>query len=111
MMYCGKRISGWMRFMYLVRLWITKTFGDNRTRYENPETGEDDPNGIPFESKRDIAAMEWAYAMHRFMSNETTGYDRDFVNDRIWYELATLEEQDARAKFEAAVHTCMLRGM
>jgi hypothetical protein len=100
-LYCGKQISGLMRGKYLAKLWLTKKFGNTKTRKINPETGEDDPNGYPVESERDIAAMEWAYATQGLTADKP-GYDKDFVNDRIWYELATPEEQDERARFEMA---------
>lgn len=89
MKYIGKRITSYMRFEYLFKLWLAKKFGSKKI----VET----PDGIPCESERDIASMLWHYIWH---SNDH--YDRHFVNDQIWYALASDEEQQTRAEFEDA---------
>ena len=102
MKYCGREITATMRASWIAKTWIAKTFGSTKAHRINPDTGEEDPNGITCESDRDIAAMSWVYAMHGLCSDDGDGYDRDFVNDRIWYEIATPEEQDLRARMEDA---------
>jgi hypothetical protein len=101
MKYNSLNISWFEIFIYLVKLFITKTFGSKTERKINPETGDDDPNGFPIESSRDIALMTWAYIFHG-MNSDKGGFDRTFLLDQIWYEKASPELQKERAEFEAA---------
>lgn len=102
MIYLGKKITSFMRGRYLMRLWLTSVFGNKYPTRINPETGELDPDGILVESERDTASQELYYCMHGLCSDTTAGYDKDFLNDRIWWSLATPEEQDSRIRMEIA---------
>lgn len=102
MLYCGKKITSLMRGRYLIHLWFVKTFGNAESRRINPETGENDPNGVWVESDRDCAAQELYYCMHGSCADETGHYDKDFLNDRIWWNLATPEESNQRCLMETA---------
>lgn len=106
--YCGIKITSFMRGKYLAKLWLAKTFGSKEKRLVDPYTNEYDPNGILVDSIREIAAMDWAYSMKSLSGRPL--YDKNFINDQIWYELASEEDIQSREQFEYA-NDQMLRYM
>ena len=88
-MYFGKRITLRMMAAYMLKLWWTKTFGN----------AVDKNDGW---SERDIAAFTWA-TMMQGQTADNDSFDKDFLIDQIWYELASDEECETRALLENTI--------